>query len=129
MFDTEIHSAAPDSTSDGQKIGSPSVTSHTTPDKHSNKQHEDAKIAELLNRGDTAVIYPEPVSDGEEQQNGDGKLLTIFWPTFFYSTSSFVLLFMLCFILKYFVFVVKLNYLLHYTQEKLFFSEILKIIN
>ncbi|XP_060599407.1 zinc finger E-box-binding homeobox 2-like isoform X3 [Ruditapes philippinarum] len=67
----EIHSAAPDSTSDGQKIGSSSITSHTAPDKHPNKQHEDAKIAELLNRGDTAVIYPEPVSDGEEHGNGD----------------------------------------------------------
>ncbi|XP_045207441.2 zinc finger E-box-binding homeobox 1-like isoform X2 [Mercenaria mercenaria] len=67
----EIQSAAPDSTSDGQKIGSPSVTSLTTLDKHPIKQNEDARIAELLNRGDTAVIYPEPVSDSEEQQNGD----------------------------------------------------------
>lgn len=67
----EIQSAAPDSTSDGEKIGSPSVSSLSTLDKQHSKQNEEARIAELLNRGDTAVIYPEPVSDGEDQQNGD----------------------------------------------------------
>lgn len=71
---SEIQSAAPDSTSDGEKIASPSVTSLSTHDKQPGKQNEEAKIAELLNRGDTAVIYPEPVSDSEEHQNGDGNL-------------------------------------------------------
>lgn len=65
----EIQSAAPDSTTDREKVGSPSITSLTAHDKH--RKYDDPKIAELLSRGDTAVIYPEPVSDNESQQNGD----------------------------------------------------------
>ncbi|KAL4229586.1 Zinc finger E-box-binding homeobox 2 [Mactra antiquata] len=60
----EIQSSTPDSTSDIRPVGSSSVTSNQ--DKHNNKQYDDPKIAELLNRGDTAVIYPEPVSDSED---------------------------------------------------------------
>ena len=55
----EIQSAAPDSTSDGDKGRGPQKRKHV----------EDAKIAELLNRQDTAVIYPEPCEDGDEQHN------------------------------------------------------------
>lgn len=68
----EIQSAAPDSTCRGEKVGSPSVTSVCSAEKQAGNKAEEAKIAELLNRGDTAVIYPEPVSDNEEQQNNEG---------------------------------------------------------
>ncbi|XP_052805237.1 zinc finger E-box-binding homeobox 1-like isoform X2 [Mya arenaria] len=54
----EIKSAAPDSTT-------------SNPASHRGRQSEEARIAELLNRGDTAVIYPEPVSDTEEQANNE----------------------------------------------------------
>lgn len=64
-----IKSAAPDSTYHGDKVGSTSVTSQ---EKQAGNKAEEAKIAELLNRGDTAVIFPESVSDSEEQQNNEG---------------------------------------------------------
>ncbi|KAH3715492.1 hypothetical protein DPMN_058203 [Dreissena polymorpha] len=59
----EIKSATPDSTS-REVISHGSSSSRI---KHS----EDARIAELLNRGDTAVIYPEPVSDSEDNANNE----------------------------------------------------------
>ena len=63
--------ATPDTTYKGDKVGSPSVV---TQEKQAGSKAEEAKIAELLNRGDTAIIYPEPCSDNEEHPNNEGTV-------------------------------------------------------
>ena len=65
MFSVQV--SAPDSTtSDKDK-----PETETEPVKI--KTTEAERIAEYLNRGDTAVIFPEPVRDDHETQNDEGK--------------------------------------------------------
>ena len=67
-----VQVSAPDSTTN-EKDKPESLYRETEPVKL--KTTEADRIAEYLNRGDTAVIFPEPVRDDHDTQNEEGMYI------------------------------------------------------